>query len=86
MVPDKNDNQEMVVTTTLPLFIEGYLHFLNYPYLHSLSTPRGQNGLTPRFRSDGHALHMKLLRLDALFVVMPHAASIPTGTVTRRVL
>jgi hypothetical protein len=33
-----------------PLFIEGYSHFLNYPYLHrAYPLHRGRNGLTPRF-------------------------------------
>jgi hypothetical protein len=27
------------------------------------------------FRSDGHALHTKMLRLDAPFAVMPHATT-----------
>jgi hypothetical protein len=33
-----------------PLFIEGYSHFLNYPYLHrAYPLRRGPNGPTPRF-------------------------------------
>jgi hypothetical protein len=33
-----------------PLFIEGYSHFLNYPYLHrAYPLHRGRNGPTPRF-------------------------------------
>jgi hypothetical protein len=33
-----------------PLFIEGYYHFLNYPYLHrDYPLHRGRNGPTPRF-------------------------------------
>jgi hypothetical protein len=33
-----------------PLFIEGYSHFINYPYLHrAYPLHRGRNRLTPRF-------------------------------------
>jgi hypothetical protein len=40
----------IVVTTTLPLFIDCYLPRLNYPYLHrAYSLHRGQNGPTHGF-------------------------------------
>jgi hypothetical protein len=36
--------------TSPPLFIEGYSHFLNYPYFHrAYPLHRRRNGPTPRF-------------------------------------
>jgi hypothetical protein len=65
----------MAVNNPKPLFIEGYFHFLNYPYLHTTyPLHRGKMDQLLGFRSDDHALHTKLLRLDVPFTVMLRAA------------
>jgi hypothetical protein len=58
----------------VPLFIEGYFYFLNYPYLHRVYPLHLMDQLIG-FLSDSHALHTKLFRLDAPFAVMSCAAS-----------
>jgi hypothetical protein len=79
----------------MPLFIEGYFYFLNYPYLHRVYPLHwGKIDQLLGFRSDGHALHTKLLRLalrcDAMcrlrFPLEPSQPSFETQTQQKTVI
>jgi hypothetical protein len=64
------------------LFIDGYSHFLNYPYLHRVyPLHRHEMDQLLTFWSDGHVLHTELLRLDAPSAITPRAA---TGSLRNR--
>jgi hypothetical protein len=69
------------------LFIKGYIFYKNTPiYIEHIHSARGKIYQLLGFRSDDHALHTKLLRFDAPFVVPPRAATGSLRNHRRRVL
>jgi hypothetical protein len=71
---------------TPTLFIECYFYFLNYPIcIESIHSVRHKIDQLIGFRSNGHALHTKLLHLDTPFAVTPRAVTSSLPNRCRRV-
>jgi hypothetical protein len=81
-------SQRDIELTSTPSIYRGIFPFPKLSlFIYSLSTPPGGEMVQLlEFSSDRHALHMKLLRLDAPSMITPHATSSIHQNCHRRVL